>query len=427
MGTFIAIAWRSLWRNRRRSVLTLSMISFGLFLCIVMESIVSGTQEQIFKGAIELNLGSFQIHAKDYQENQSLSEAFEIPAELSAQLDRDPQVVGWAPRIIGGGLVSVGENTNIATIVGIDPEKEAATSVFEDKMLSPQQLTEEYPQLYPSAPVSNPYLSAEPQMQIMIGDKLAEKLEAKIGDDLAAMVTGADGSMGADLYTVAGVYHSGSAELDNGIYMHIAEADALLSMYGQVSLISVMLPNSKVTSEVINPYRAQLDPAMYELLSWDQIAPELVDIMALKNASNHLFMAILLIIIGFGILNTIFMTIMERIREYGVLKALGTTPMQIFSLVAFETLFITLLGTALGNLLAFGTTYYLKLNPIDLSSMSEMYEDMGISSLTQLPADPQSYMFINFSVLIFALASLATLYPAIKAARLEPLEALKHT
>lgn len=426
MSTFIAIAWRSLWRNRRRSILTLSMISFGLFLCIVMESIVSGTQEQIFKGAIELNLGSFQIHAKDYQENQSLSESFVITPEIRFQLDQDPHVVGWAPRIIGAGLVSVGDNTNIATIVGIDPTKEAQTSVFEDKMMTPQKLAENYPALYPRAPAANPYLPAEPQMQILIGDKLAEKLEAQIGDELATMATGADGSMGADLYTIIGVYHTGSADSDNGIYMHIAEADSLLSMYNRVSLISVMLPNSKIIPEAIKPYR-KLDPATYEVMSWDQIAPELVSIMDLKTASNRLFMAILLIIIAFGILNTVFMTIMERIREYGVLKALGTTPGQIFSLVAFETLFIALLGTLLGNLLAGGVTYYLKLNPIDLSSFTEMYEDMGISSLNQLPADPQAYMFVTFSLLVFGLSALAALYPAIKAARLEPLEALKHT
>ncbi|PIQ28459.1 hypothetical protein COW36_13225 [bacterium (Candidatus Blackallbacteria) CG17_big_fil_post_rev_8_21_14_2_50_48_46] len=427
MNTFIAIAWRNIWRNRRRSALTLTMIGFGLFLCIFLEAIVSGTQEQIFKGAIELNLGSLQIHAKDYQENQTLAEAFAITPALENLLKSEPLVQTWTPRIMGGGMVSVGENTNIAVIVGIDPEKEAQISTFQQKIMKPQKLAEKYPRLYPQPPPENRYLSAQAQQEILIGDKLAEKLEAKIGDQLAAMVQGADGSTGSELYQIVGVYHTGQGDLDNGFYMHLADADELFSMHGQVSLISVRLPLSQDIPGVLADFKQKLDPALYEVLGWNEIAPELVDIMAFKNAGNRLLMLIMMIIIAFGILNTVFMTIMERIQEFGVLKALGTSPRQIFGLVMYETLFLTLLGILVGNLSGGAISYYFLLHPIDLSSMTEMYEDMGISSLTQLPANPQTYMFVVFSLLILVFSMLAALYPAIKAARLEPLDALKHT
>lgn len=425
MSTFIAIAWRNVWRNKRRSFLTMSMIAFGLLLSIFMESLISGTQEQIFKGAIEANVGSFQIHAKDYQENQTLSEIFTITPEIEKHLKEEPLVQAWTSRIMGGGMVSVGENTNVAAIIGIDPIQEAKVSVLEEKMMSVQTLAEKYPHLYPTAPTENRYLSPEPKMEIIVGDKLASKLEARIGDELAAMVQGADGSMGSNLYTIIGIYHTGF-ETDHGIYMHIQDADDLFSMYGQVSVISAILPTSKIIPQVVENFRSQMNLKTYEIMGWYDIAPELVQVMDLKNASNHLFMAVLMLIIAFGILNTVFMTIMERIKEYGVLKALGTTPLQIFSLVFYETLFVSLIGILLGNLTGGGLSYYFKIHPIDVSMLSETYEEMGFT-LSSLPTNPQLYMFIVFSLLVFGLSMIAAVYPAIKAARLEPLDALKHT
>lgn len=424
MNTFLKIAWRSVWRNRRRSFLTISMIAFGLFLGIFMKAMIAGTKTEVFKNAIQANIGSFQIHAKDYQENQTLSEAFTLTPQIQQLLSSEARIKAWAPRIVSAGLVSVGDNTNVAMITGIDPTAEARVSVLKDKLMTGPKLAEKYPHLYPKPPPESRYLSPKAQHEIMIGDKLAAKLEAKIGDQLAAMVQGADGSMGAELYQIVGVYHTGF-ETDQGFYMHIDDADALFSMYGQISMLTVIMPNMQQIPDVVAKFRQDLDPKQYEVLGWYDITPELVNALELKDASNNLLMGVLLLIIGFGILNTIFITIMERIQEYGVLKSMGTSPRQIFALVYFETLFLTLIGIASGNLLGAGLSFYFQAHPIDLSMMAETYEELGFS-MNALATEPHLEMFVSLSVVTFLLALIAALYPALKAARLNPLDALKH-
>lgn len=424
MNTFLAIAWRNIWRNKRRSFLTISMITFGLFLSILSESLAIGSHEMIFKNAIELNIGSFQIHAKDYQENLTLSESFEMTPEIENILKSEPLIQGWTERIVSGGMVSVGENTNVAVITGIDPDREAHISTLEDKVITGKRLLKKYPSIYSEAPLSR-FLSNEPKMEIMMGDKLAEKLAAKIGDKAAAMVQGADGSMGNDLYTIVGIYHTGAADLDNGFYMHIREADELFSTYGSVSLLAVALPNSKVIPEVLQRVKNQMDLNIYEVMAWDEVAPDIVEFMELDSVGHYMFLFILLMIIAFGVLNTVFITIIERIKEFGVLKALGTSPAQIFRLIIFETFFLTLIGAILGNIFGAMFAFYFNRNPIDLSGMTEMYEDFGISLVT-LPAAVEPGMFVNFTILVFFLALFAAIFPAYKAARLEPIEALKH-
>ena len=424
MKIFISIAWRNIWRNKRRSLLTISMVAFGLFLSILSESLAYGTHEVILRDAVDLHIGSIQIHAKDYQENKTLNYLFAPTDEIKKAISEEKDIKAWAPRIFGGGMVSVKDNTNIAVIIGIDPEKEAALTTFEEKIINGEKLKKKFKNVYKDIPLSR-FLSSEPKLETIIGDKLAEKLEAKIDDKIAVMVQGADGSIGNDLYTIVGVYHTGDMELDNGINIHIADAEELFATYGSISELVIRTTDSRVIPQVVNNLKQKLDPTIYEVLSWKEISPELFQYMELDSLGNYLFFLILLVVVSFGILNTVFITIMERIREFGLLKSLGTTPLQIFTLIIAETLFLTLIGLVIGNILGACGAYYFQTNPIDLSSMSELYEEWGIS-MNYMTAEFAAYYFIDFSIVVFILAFIASLYPAIKAARLEPVQALKH-
>ena len=400
------------------------MIAFGLFLSILSEAMYYGTSELMFKDAIDMHIGSLQIHKKGYQGNKTLSYMFASTEKLIDTLKQEKDIQGWTKRIVGGGMVSVKDNTNVAQIIGIDPVNEAKITTLENKIINGERLKRKYKKLYKTVPTSR-YLSAEPKLEAIIGNKLSEKLEAAIGDKLAVMVFGADGSIGEELYTIVGIYHTGYPNLDSAINIHINDAESLFSAYGRISEIVLSLPNSRVVPEVLDNLKTKIDTDIYEVLSWKEISPELLQLMDLKTASRYLFLFILLLIIGFGILNTVFMTIMERIRELGMLKSLGTSPVQIFGLIITETIFLALVGVIIGNIAGATAAYYLQTNPINLTSMSELYEEWGVTA-SYMTAELVPYYFISFNIIVFAVSVIAALYPAVKAARLKPVEALKH-
>lgn len=400
------------------------MIAFGLCLSILSEAIAYGTHEIIFKDAVDMHIGSFQIHKKGYQENQTLSYIFPPNKEITKALEEEHEIIGWSKRIVGGGLVSVKDNTNVAVIIGIEPEKEAIVTNIKEKIVSGEKLKKKYSNLYSESPVSK-YLSRKANQEAIVGDRLAEKLKAVIGNKIAVMVQGADGSIGNELYTVVGIYHTGSPELDSGINIHIKDAEALFSTYGNISEIAVSLPNSRVVKDIVERVRSKLDTEKYEVLSWRELSPELVQLMGLDSVGAYLFILILLLIVAFGILNTVFITIMERIREFGILKSLGTTPRQIFGLIIKETMFLTFFGVIAGNILGAAISYYFWLFPVDLSAWADKTEEFGMSA-SYMKAELTIYSFFVFNGIVFVLAAIASLYPAIKASRLRPIEALKH-
>lgn len=422
-NTFIAIAWRNIWRNKRRSILTISMIAFSLFIAILMEALTYGSHERIFKETIDLHIGCLQIHAKGYQENKTLSYMFTPTEEINNALLSETNITGWTQRIVGEGLISVNENTNGGLIIGIDPVNEAKITTFEAKIIKGEKLKAKNSS-YKITPISK-FLSDKPSKEAIMGDKLAKNLEAKIGDEVAVMVQSYDGSIGNALYKIIGIYHTGT-DYDFGINIHIKEAEEVFSTYGNISEIVVSLPNSRVVDEVVDNLRKKINIKTFEVLSWREISPELVQFMELDSASSYLFVLILLMVMGFSVLNTVFITIMERIRELGILKALGTTPLQIFGIVMGETVFLALIGIVIGNIVGGLGGYYFQLNPIDISSFSDLYEDLGINPITSIPAELGLYNFVNFSSIVFLLSIIAAIYPGIKAARLNPVQALKH-
>jgi ABC-type lipoprotein release transport system permease subunit len=408
----VKLAWRNVWRNRRRSLITTASVAFSVMVLVFTEALLVGSHEQMALQALDTyKVSQVQIHARGYQDDPTIFRSFVPAPELLSLLREDRELLGFAPRVQGEGLAAVGRESRGALIVGIEPELE--------KQVTP--IAEEI--------VEGDYLAADDLEGALVGDRLLKNLQAKLGDSLALIAQTRVGSLGAARFSVTGVFHTGVPMLDDGlVYLHIKGAQRLLAFGDRVTMLVLKLhdPSPAKLNRIKRALLAQVDPEELEVLTWPEFMPELVQLLRFDSAGGYVFLLILLLVIAFGVLNTIMMAVFERTREFGVLLSLGTKPRRLFGMIVLEALLIALLGAAAGALLGSAASAYIVRHPLNLSGSSlESFESWGI--------EPLLYAQLNFKIVIYptlvvlGLAVLVALWPAWRAARIEPVAALRST
>jgi len=407
----VKLAWRNLWRNRRRTLITISSICFGLVIALVFIGLGDGTYGTMIDSAARLGTGHVTIEHQRYRTSLATRYTLKDIRPIAETLAGIREITGWAPRVAGQAMISTSYGSVGAAFMGVDPAQEKENTLFIKKM------------------VSGRYLKNAGGRGAVIGTKMAEQLKVTVGSKMVITANNLQGDISAELLRVVGIFRTGSDMIDGYVLqIPLERSRKLLGMEPEeVTQLAVYLDNQRQTDSVIATLKmslAQVKEAA--VLSWRQVMPELAAYVELDGGSNYIFQVIIFIIIGAGILNTILMSVLERRYEFGVLLCLGMGPASLLLLILTEAVLLGLLGVSVGTVLGLACNYYFTVKGFDLTMITP--EDMDISGVALDPvlyADLYMDHLVIIVSLVFLMVVLIGVYPAVKAARSVPIEVLK--
>jgi ABC-type lipoprotein release transport system permease subunit len=408
MRLYLRLAWRNIWRHRRRTVIVVLAMALTLGMMMWYDGIIAGFNDAIYGNAVKVLGGNIQAHAAGYRvkaDQNPLLPLEDDQAMVKAALAQ-PNVLAATRRINTGGLASSREGAFPVAIIGIEPAQEAPVNLAAQHVLAGR------------------FLAADDGDQIFIGKGLADAMAVQVGDRITLTGRGQHAQMRRRTMTVVGIYDLGMADIEKRtIYISLNEAQTLYDLTGKSTEIAISLKHIGEEAAVI----AALKPGFpaYEIESYETNFPELKQALGAKDGVMNIFSVVILMIAGIGILNLLLMAVYERTREIGLLGALGLRPGQISLLFILEGTMMGIVGVAVG--IAFGLLLngLLKQVGMDLSAMSTATSYMALLNGKIYPSwGLENIIWRGLTVLI--IASLAALYPAFEASRREPAEALHY-
>ena len=405
----VKMAWRNIWRNPRRSVLTILAIAFAATLLVFMLSWQFGSYDTMINSVVKIQSGHLQVQAEGYKNDRSIRLVVSDPAAIGAVLDKTPAVAAYTFRTNAFSLVSSKQRTYGALVIGIDPMREPTVSSLKTLIRKGK------------------FLSETDTDQALVGTLLAKNLNVGLEDEIVVLGQGRDGSVAATVVKVKGIFNSGQDELDrNTIHIPLKYFQEVYSMFGAVHEVVAMGTNLSLVPELKK--RVEIGIKTMEkgnrltVLDWMELMPGLVESIKMDLISGFIFYAILIIVVAFSILNTFLMAIFERTREFGVLLAMGTTPGRLTKLLLIESGAMTLLGIVFGIIAGSLITLYFQRHGIVISSATEVLRQFGLPARMYPQLSVLSASVGPGVVLIITL--LTALYPALKVRRLKPVEAM---
>jgi ABC-type lipoprotein release transport system permease subunit len=402
----LTLALRNIWRNRRRTLLTLSAMIASLSLLILSLGVYSGMIRDMLASATEQYRGHVVVSRDGYQDDHDLFATFRPSAGLGERITADPEVVGLSPRLRAYGLVAHGQNTRPAELLGIEPRRERQVTRLQQYLTAGR---------YP----------VDGENGALIGRELAARLGVGPGDELIFVTQAADGSIGNDLLPVSGIFATGDSRQDNQLVLvPLTWLQNLMVLPGQVHEMALSMKNPLLAGETASRLDALL-PKDLDALGWGELLPEMQEAIASYDVSRLIMAGILYFATGLGILNTLFMSVMERTREFGILLALGMRPWRIRILVLLETLLMSCLSLVVGLALGVAMTFYMDRVGIDLSGTLTPVTYAGGTILPRLHAVFEPANLTVPAALLVLVALLAAWLPANRAAGLQPVEALR--
>jgi ABC-type lipoprotein release transport system permease subunit len=405
----LMLAWRNVWKNKRRTVLTLLTTFVGCVMIIFFNAFAKGGHDQMIEDTVSRNAGHIQVQAKGFWENKGIEDAFIPDEKLMKAIENDRDIAGYSERIHAGGLMSFKDTTSGVMVQGIDPDKDKSVS-----------------NIYKSILPGGRFLKSDDSRHIIIGETLAKNIGAKTGDKTALISQGFDGSIAAEHLTIVGIFKTGTLEYDSAlIIMPIKQAADTFSMTDFINSITIRVKKIDACYEVRDRLLGNVDRKKIDVLGWKELMPDIVQFIIMDDISAYIFDFILFMIVAFAVLNTIQMSVFERIREFGVMLALGTRPGQITAIILVESLIISLLGVFFGSIGGGLLSWYFFINPLNYGAYSKEMAAIGMNT-TIMPADMTMLNLSVTVILTVALSVLFSIIPARKASKLNPVEAIRH-
>ena len=407
MKTLIKIAWRNLWRNRRRTILTAASVVLAIVLALFMRSMQFGSYEQMIQAGVN-QVGYLEIHSRGFWKDQSIDKAFFDDNKINRTL-KDTKGISLAlPELQTFSLASFKTQTKGVMVSGIDPKKENLQTKIASKI------------------VKGNYLSNE-SGNVLIGDNLAQYLKIGVGDSLVLIGQGFRGVTAYGLYKVCGIFHLPSTEMNGQlVYMNLNDAQYFVYPYqpGLLTAISIF-PTDPSQSDNIKVSLEKQIGKNYEVIGWQKMLSDMLQTIKVDNVSGQLMLFVLYIIAAFGIFSTILMMTIERKKQFAVMISIGMQRRKLISVSIIETFIITLIGIIIGLIIITPILVYLHLNPITFTGgMAKMYEEFNIEPI--LPFSIKAPIFFNQIFIVLGLSLLSALYPIIYISKFNILKAFRH-
>jgi len=402
MFQLFKMAYRNLNRNRRRSILSALAVSFGLALLLFIAAVVNGEMQGAMQTTIALQSGHLQVRAASYvQEKSSLKweDLIANPDAVAAQIKELPQVTIATPRLFASGIINTSREAIGVQLMGIDPTSPANAPIVQGM-------------------IAGSFITPDDQNGILIGQTLAQKLGVKVGDQIDLSANTANGSVNEQNFIVRGIFSTNTPAYDQStIFMPLAKAQAFTATQNHASTIFIMLDNRDLSNSVA----AALTSPGYQVLTWQKMNDLVLETEQLANGYMVLIYLIVLAITATVIVNTLIMAVYERTREIGILAAIGMKGRRIMSLFLAEASMLAVAGIAFGLVLGWLICAYFAKYGFYIGNIGTNYQfllgDRIYAMLTWSDT-------INLTIIALIITLIASLYPAILAARLEPVEAL---
>ncbi len=405
----VKMAWRNIWRNPRRTILTIAAIAFACMLLVFMLSFQFGSYETMINFAVKNHTGHLQVQARGYMDKRSIRLVVPDPAAVGRVLDKTQGVAAYTFRANAFSLVSSDKRTCGVMVIGIDPAMEA-------ELTSLKKIIRQ-----------GSYLSEDNADQALVGELLARNLQVGLGDELVLLGQGRDGTIAATVVKVKGIYSLGEDEFDrSSVQITLKNFQDVYSMRGAVHEVVVFGKSTQDVPEIKRAVAANIKSIEKKqklvVVDWMELMPGLLQGIQMDLVSGLIFWFILVVVVAFSILNTFLMAILERTREFGVLMAIGTTPRRLTRLLLIESTAITMLGIGIGIIVGCLITWYFQVHGIVISGTSEILSQYGMPECLRPRLSLLSAFIGPAAVLVITF--LTALYPALKVRRLRPVEAM---
>lgn len=404
------IAWRNLWRNRTRTVIIASAIAFSYGLMLISMGVSADSYARMEEKAREATGGSVLVHGEGWWEGQGSDVVVADPGPVIARAEALPEVEAVMPRVIINGLLSSARGNEAVRLSGVVLEREQALADLREDL------------------VAGEFFSEELDSPVVISEGLAQRLSVAVGDKVVLTASRVDGEVTRALFYVSGLLTSGmAAEADLQAYAPLELAQEAVGMGNALTQVGVLVSAVEAQDEVIAALHEVEGAQALEVLSWQQAVPEMSGLLEFDAAVNGIYFVVIFLIVLFAIANTFLMAVMERVREYGLLSALGVGPGQVGRLVIWEAFYLALVGMLAG--LVLGLTGHLTIASVGIDMAAMGAGDMEMAGIAMNDLVVRSHLepgrWLLASAMVLAVVMISAVYPAVRAMRLAPSQAMR--
>ena len=405
MSILLKISWLNIWRHPQRSIIMILAIMAGLWGGIFAASISFGLINQRFETSIEQQISHVQIHHPEFLKDSNVKYNIEKWEELKQDLDNDNEVTAFSGRSSINGMLGTATFTAGVNILGVLPEKETETTSLNQNV------------------VEGNYFGQDTRNPVLLGKALADRVNARVNSRIVLTFQNLHGELTSSSFRVAGIYRTANPGMDEqNVFVLRQDLAEYLGGDEIVNEVGILLTDHEEATEFSSRYQKRY-PGL-EIRTWAEVSPELGYMVQMSTTMFMIILIIILLALVFGLLNTMLMSVFERIKELGMLMAIGMNKKRIFVMILLETSFLTLTGAIFGMVAGYSTILFLRRSGIDLSAIGgDSIRDFGFETTVYPQLDLE--FFIMLTVLVILTSFFTAIYPALKALKLNPARAVQ--
>ena len=402
---YFSLSWRNIWRNKKRTIIVASSVFFAVILAALMRSAQLGSYGYMIDSSAKLFTGYLQIQGQEYWDKRSLDESIIIHPDTLQAISRIEHITHLSPRLEAFALISHETTTKVSQVIGIDPVLEDQITHTRDKLVKGEFLTSE-------------------SRGMLIGSGLADRLRAEIGDSLVIYGQGYHGQLAAAIVPIQGIIKLPFKAMDNAmVLLPLPLAQEIFSCEQRITSLPILVDDVRYLDRVREAARKYLAQGQ-RIMLWNELMPDLEQSIEVDNVSGIIMLAILYIVIAFGVFGTVMMMVSERAKEFAILISVGMRRRRLFLVLAMETFFVSFIGVAVGILISIPIIAYLVKNPINLTGeMAELYEQLSIEPILAFSGHP--WIFISQALVVMVIVIVTISYPLLFVRRLEPAKTIR--
>ncbi len=403
----VKLAWRNIFRNKRRTLIAATAIGIGLTALIFIDAFMIGMEETMIRTATASFLGDAQIHREGFRDAQEVSLTVQALGSVTESLTKEESVAHFTQRTLASSMITSPANVSAISLVGVHPPTEKFLSLIDDAI------------------TEGTYFEGDNSRDIVIGAKLAEILEIGLGDRVVVTVAQAgSGELSQEMFRISGIYHFADAAMNSGMaFVRLEKAQEMLALGKDIHEIAIKFTSIAYSQETTLPFWDTYSQHGNEVLSWTELMSQLTVVLEMTRYSKYIMGVILFGVVVFGIINTLFMSLYERMFEFGVLRAVGTRPFGMARVILFEAGALAIVSIGLGTILGFVLTGVLAHVGIDYTGI----EMMGVTMQEFIYPVLEVQQFIIYPIWVFIFTLIAGLYPARHVAKMAPVDAMRRS
>jgi len=400
-----SVAWRNIWRNKVRSLVVICAIAIGLYAGVWSAAFMKGMMNQRIDKVIKTELSNIQIHNPEFRKTSEFANFMDNASALAEQISTIDNVKGASNRIVIQSMVASAETASGVVIMGVDPQKEPLVTNLNTKI------------------IEGAYFEGIKRNPVVIGKKLAEKLNVKLRSKIVITIQDLENNITAGAFRIAGIYTTNNNIYDEShIFVKYSDLKNITEFpNGAGHEIAISIENNDHLHEVQQQILALAGGL--EVMNWKELSPEMSYLTESMDMYMYIFIIIILLALLFGIINTMLMVVMERTKEIGMLMAVGMQKFKIFNMIVIESILLSLVGGIVGIIIGAAVAKIRSNHPVDLSIWAKGYEALGYDAFVYLSLEPA--LLVNVAVMVIITGVIAALYPAYKALKNDPADALR--